>query len=101
MKKIAVLILLFAAVLGCRRSDIRELTVEMTRLEEADRPLIAKALSKYSGVKADSFKWDFDKKTLTLKYESMSIAATNIRMAIEQQGVEVVYPPNTSGRAGY
>lgn len=101
MKKSVVFILLLVAALGCRRSDIREVTIEMPRLKEADKPLIVKALSKYSGVKADTFKWDFAKKTLTLKYESMSIAQTNIRMAIEQQGVEVAYPENTSGRAGH
>ena len=101
MKKSVVFILLLVAAVGCRRSDIRGVTIEMPRLKEADKPLIVKALSKYSGVKTDTFKWDFAKKTLTLKYESMSIAQTNIRMAIEQQGVEVAYPENTSGRAGH
>jgi hypothetical protein len=29
------------------------------------------------------------------------VAQTNLRMAIEAKGLKVVYPPNTTGRAGY
>ena len=80
MKKSLLLIAIvaFATLSGCRREDIREFTVEMPSLT-----------------------FDFDKKTLTMKYDSMKIAQTNIRMLIESKGVEVHFPSNTTGVAGY
>ncbi len=36
-----------------------------------------------------------------MKYDSMTVAQTNIRMAIESKGIKVVFPENTTGRAGY
>ena len=101
MKKTLVAILILAAFAGCRRVDIREMTVEMPDLAESDKPVVVKALSKYAGVDTASFKWDMDKKTLFLKYDSMTVAKTNIRMSIEENGVKVVFPENTTGRAGY
>jgi hypothetical protein len=95
----AVLLALLAA--GCRRSDVRTLTLSLPRLSETDKPLIEQALAKYNGVEKDSYLWDFQKKTLTLRYDSMQIARTNIRMAIADKGVSVVFPTNTTGRAGY
>ena len=46
-------------------------------------------------------KFVFDAKTLTMRYDSMKIAQTNIRMLIESKGVEVHFPSNTTGVAGY
>ena len=92
MKRTFFAILILSALVGCRRADIREMTVEMPKLAESDKPVVAKALSQYAGVDGDSFKWDLNKKTLTLKYDSMTVAQTNIRMAIESKGIEVVYP---------
>lgn len=92
---------MICALAGCRRADIREMSVTMPELTEAQKPLVVQSLSKYAGIQKDSYKWDMGKKTLTLKYDSMSIAQTNIRMAIESSGVKVVYPENTTGRAGY
>ena len=86
---------------GCRREDIREFTVEMPELKASDQSQVVAALAPYAGVQKDSFVWDFNAKTLKLKYDSMQIARTNIRMAIEQAGVKVVYPVNTTGKAGY
>ena len=99
-----------AALCGCRREDIREFTVEMPSLTEADRQKVVDAFTirspgrpprVYEGIFTDSFKFDFDKKTLTMKYDSMKIAQTNIRMLIESKGVEVLFPSNTTGVAGY
>ena len=101
MKRTFLVALALVAIAGCRRADIREMTVEIPALKEADKPVIAKALSQYGGVKTDSFEWNLEKGTLTLKYDSMSVAQTNIRMAIEAKGIEVVFPENTTGRAGY
>lgn len=101
MKRILIITLAVVVFAGCRRTDVREVVVVMPGLSETDRSVVVQALSKYAGVKADSFKWDMAHKTLTLKYDSMSIAQTNIRMAIAEKGIEVVYPENTNGRAGY
>ena len=87
---------------GCRRADVREMTVLMPGLTESGKETVVKALAKQSGVQKDSYRWDFEKKTLVLRYDSMVTAQTNIRMAIAEKGVEVVFPPNNpSGRAGY
>ena len=99
-----------AVLCGCRREDIREFTVEMPSLTEADKSKVVDAFTirspgrpprVYEGIFTDSFKFDFDKKTLTMKYDSMKIAQTNIRMLIQGKGVEVVFPTNTTGVAGY
>ena len=112
MKKLLLLIVIAAvAVLsGCRREDIREFTVEMPSLTEADKSKVVDAFTirspgrpprVYEGIFIESFKFDFEKKTLTMKYDSMKIAQTNIRMLIQGKGVEVVFPTNTTGVAGY
>lgn len=98
-------ILIFAAILlaftGCRREDIRTLTVSLPGLKAAETNKVAAALAPYGGVRKDSFRWDLAQGALTLDYDSMQIAGTNIRMAIEAAGVKVIYPTNTTGRAGY
>ena len=112
MKKLLLLIAItaVATMSGCRREDIREFTVEMPSLTEADKSKVVDAFTirspgrpprVYEGIFIDSFKFDFGKKTLTMKYDSMKIAQTNIRMLIESKGVEVVFPTNTTGVAGY
>ena len=106
MKKSFLTILLSAAALtallqGCRRSDVRQFTVSIPSLTEAGKPAVEQALAKYNGIEKDSYVWDFKKKTLTLRYDSMQIARTNIRMAIAEKGFTVDFPTNTTGRAGY
>ena len=86
---------------GCRREDVREMTVSMPGLTEADKPKVVEALAKYNGVRKDSYVWDMKAKTLTLKYDSMQIAQANIRYAIDEKGVKVAFPEKTDGRAGY
>ena len=92
---------LLCAVSGCRRSDVREFTVELPGLTEANKAQVVEALAKYDGVKKDSYVFDFDKKTLTLRYDSMKVARENVRQAIEAKGVKVVYPEVKGGYAGY
>ncbi len=112
MKKLLLLIAItaVATMSGCRREDIREFTVQLPSLTEADRQKVVDAFTirspgrpprVYEGIFTDSFKFDFTNKTLTMKYDSMKIAQTNIRMLIEGNGVEVVFPTNTTGVAGY
>ena len=92
---------LTAVFCGCRRSDVREFTVELPTLSEANKADVVAALAKYDGVRKDSYVWDFAKKTLTLKYDSMKIARENVRQAIEAKGLKVVYPEVKGGYAGY
>jgi hypothetical protein len=80
---------ILAVILGCRREDVRDYTIEIPELTDANKAQVVEALAKYVGIKKDSFKWDMAAKTLTLKYDSMAIAKTNIRMAIEEKGLKV------------
>lgn len=103
----------FAAVAvlsGCRREDVREFTVEIPGLTQENKQKVVDAFTLrkpgqtprvYDGIRPDTFVFDFDKKTLTMKYDSMKIAKTNIRMLIESAGVEVLFPSNATGVAGY
>lgn len=81
--------LAFVALAGCRREDVREFTVSIPGLTEANQAQVVDALSKYEGIKKDSYEWDFAAKTLRLRYDSMQIAKTNIRMAIADKGIKV------------
>ena len=107
-KLIAVMALV--AICGCRREDIVEFTVEVPGLTQENKGKIVEAFTArrngqsphvYDGIKPDTFKFDFEKKTIKMKYDSMKIAQTNIRMLIESAGVEVTFPSNTTGVAGY
>ena len=86
---------------GCRREDVREMTVAMPSLTEADRPKVEAALSRYNGVRKDSYRWDMAAKTLTLSYDSMQVAQANVRYAIDESGVKVAFPEKTDDRAGH
>ena len=86
---------------GCRREDVREMTVSLPGLTEADKAKVVEALAKYNGVEKDSYKWDMNAKTLTLRYDSMQIAQANIRYAIDEKGVKVAFPEKTDNRAGH
>ena len=93
---------MLAAVAGCRRADVREMTVSLPGLDEASRQTVVQALARCSGIQKDSYVWDMENKTLTLRYDSMATAQTNIRMTIAAKGVKVEFPPNNpSGKAGY
>ena len=86
---------------GCRREDVREMTVTMPGLTEANKAQVVEALQKYNGVQKDSYVWDMNAKTLTLRYDSMQIAQANIRYAIDEKGVKVAFPEKTDDRAGH
>ena len=77
------------------------MTVSMPNLTEANKATVVAALSKYAGVRKDSYVWDMQAKTLTLKYDSMQIAQANIRYAIDEKGVKVAFPEKTDNRAGH
>ena len=91
----------FSLLPGCRREDVREMTVSMPNLTEANKATVVAALQKYNGIRKDSYVWDMQAKTLTLKYDSMQIAQANIRYAIDEKGVKVKFPEKTDNRAGH
>ncbi len=93
--------LAIALLSGCRRADIREVTIEIPDLTAEKKDAVAAAVSRYAGVEMDSLQWDFESRKLTLKYDSMQVAQTNLRMAIESKGLKVVHPENKTGRAGH
>lgn len=102
--KYAIIMLALAATVftgGCRREDIREMTVVMPSLKEADRQKVTGALARYQGVLKDSYVWDFKAGTLKLRYDSMKVAQANIRYAIDEAGVKVSFPVKTTDRAGH
>ena len=101
MKTTAIAFLALLAIAGCRREDVRTITVEMKGLAESDIPAVVQELSRYNGIDKKSFVWDVKAGTLNLKYDSMQIAQTNIRMAIENAGVRVIYPEKKDKKAGH
>lgn len=73
-----------AAVCGCRRQDIKTYTLEVPGLTEENSAKVRKALSRYNGVIEKTIRFDMKAKTLTLSYDSMQLAKTNIRMSVEE-----------------
>lgn len=96
-----VLLITFALTGGCRREDIREMTVEIPGLTEQNKAQVVEVLAKYSGIDKTSYRWDMSAKSLTLKYDSMQVAQSNIRYAIDEKGIKVKFPEKTDDRAGY
>ena len=104
MSKTVYFLLLTSCLLlvsGCRREDVREMTVSIPGLTEANKAKVVEALAKYNGIQKDSYVWDMGAKTLTLRYDSMQIAQANIRYAIDEKGVKVAFPEKTDTRAGH
>ena len=101
MKNILILSALVLSLSGCRRTDVREMTIVMPNLTEADKPKIVEALKRYNGIKKDSYQWDMAAKTLTLRYDSMQIAQANIRYVIDEKGIKVEFPQKTDNHAGH
>ena len=112
MKRIELVVItaFVLALVGCRREDVREFTVDIPGLTRENSQKIVDAFTirrpgqpvhVYDGIRTDTFAFDYEKKTLTMQYDSLKIAKTNIRMLIESAGVEVAFPSNTTGVAGY
>lgn len=87
MKKTAlVLVVMVLAVVGCRRTDVRDFSVAIPSATVADQPAIAAALGGYAGIDKSSLKFDPQTKTLTLRYDSMQLAKKNIEISIARAG---------------
>lgn len=110
MKKLLFVPLALLVLAGCRRADIREITIEIPGLSavaekpeelESAQKKILDTLLIYEGVKTNKIEWSRSP-TLTLQFDSMQIAETNIRKAIEEAGYTVSYPALEKGQpAGY
>lgn len=92
LKFLSLVFLIAAAISGCRREDFREMTIVIPALSEINQQQIVKSLAKYQGVDHASYKWDFTGRKLTLRYDSMKIAQSNIRYAINETGIRVIFP---------
>ncbi len=92
---------LCALAAGCRREDFREATLAVPGLAATNETDVAAALGRYEGVDRQTIRFDQAAKTVTLRYDSMKVAQTNLRMAIQEKGIEVAFPSNTTGMAGY
>lgn len=90
-----------ALLAGCRREDMREATLDVPGLDATNEVSVIDALGRYEGVVRSSIRFDQTKKTVSLKYDSMKVAQTNLRMSIEEKGIAVTFPTNTTGFAGY
>jgi hypothetical protein len=104
MKKTFLLIALGAIAAfteGCRREDFRRHVFEIPGMTPANTNAIKEAIFVYEGVDMNSLEFDLEKKTLEVRFDSMKIAQTNIRAAIEEKGIEVKYPEKSGKSAGY
>ena len=104
------LLAFFICLVGCRREDIRTCDVEiegMTLQNTIQMRKVTDALLAYdgNGITRDAFSWRMAENgnlVLTITYDSMQLAQTNLRMAIAETGAKVVFPPNNkNGVAGY
>ena len=86
---------------GCKRNDFRRHDFHVPGMTKSNTNKIVTALSKYEGVDLDSIVWDLQAKTLSVRFDSMKVAQTNIRMAIEKEKIAVEYNKKTDGAAGY
>ena len=93
-KTLLAILSLSIATVGCRRSDLREVTINIPGLAEA---------ATNEGVKKDSLKWDdAGRSKLTLRFDSLLVAEMNLVKAIDEAGFKVEYPVLMPGEpAGY
>ena len=94
-------IALLASVAGCRKEDIREIEIKFMAPIAGQHHSAGEALGRFRGILPGSLVFDDGKRTLRLRYDSMQLARMNILMALEEKGFSVVYPTNTTGKAGY
>lgn len=86
---------------GCRRKDFREHEFSVPGMTAANTNEIRSALAVYDGIVKESLRFDLQRKTLFVKFDSMKVARTNIRMAIKDRGIEVSFPQKSNAVAGY
>lgn len=86
MRSILFALAALTLVAGCRRTDVRDFTIDVPGMSEADVPAVVAALAPYGGIERASIKFDAKTKKIDLRYDSMQIAKKNIEMAIAKIG---------------
>ena len=86
MRNIILAIMLVCVFAGCRRTDVRDFTIAIPGMTQADEPAIKGAIAMYGGVDKSSIKFDVSAGTLSLKYDSMQVAKKNLELAIAKAG---------------
>ena len=86
MKHAALFLAIVLAVVGCRRTDVRDFTISIPAMTAADTNAISASLASYAGIDKSSMKFDLAAKTLFLRYDSMQLAKKNIEISIAQAG---------------
>lgn len=94
-------IALLASVSGCRKEDIKEIEIKFNQPIAGEHHNAGAALGRFRGIQSGSLIFDDKKRTMRLRYDSMQLARINILMALEEKGFSVVYPTNSTGKAGY
>lgn len=89
------------AFAGCRREDIRTVTVSVPELRnKACAKVIGDSLSRQMGVKPERLKFDLTSKTVDVTYDSLFVARKNIEFAIADVGFQAnEVPANTNAAA--
>ena len=75
-----------AAAAGCRRTDVREFSISIPGLGEADRGRVTEALCRYEGTLRDSIAFDFAAGEVKCRYDSMKVAKKNLEMELAAAG---------------
>lgn len=86
MKHFALILFCMIAMLGCRRTDVRDFTISIPDMTPGDHAAVTGALAMYGGVDKSSYVFDDTAHTLTLKYDSMQVAKKNLELAIAKAG---------------
>ncbi len=89
------------AVAGCRKTDIRTVTVSVPDMRNrACAKIIGDALSRQMGVKPEKLKIDLNTRTVEVTYDSLFVAKKNIEFTIAEAGFNAnEVPANTNAAA--
>lgn len=89
------------AVAGCRKQDIRTVTVSVPELQNrACARIVGDALSQQMGVQREKLKFDLSTRTVEVSYDSLLLARKNIEFAIADVGFSAnEVPANTNAAA--
>jgi copper chaperone CopZ len=72
---------------GCRRQDVRTIMIDVPGMEnEKHANMVINAMRQIPGVDTNSVRFDFTRRTVTVRYESLVASLKNIEMAISDAG---------------
>ncbi|MBN2301907.1 MAG: heavy-metal-associated domain-containing protein [Lentisphaerae bacterium] len=86
-RKYIVLIAVLVAVLSCRQRDVRTVEIRVpAMINKACVEHVVKAVMAVPGVDKESIEANLEKRTISVKYESLQLAIKNIEFAIAEAG---------------